>query len=213
MTITAVDTGSVAGGSDLQVSSLEVSGGTLYFATARAGGMVGVSTAFVPSSAASQARPLALTAAKATTGVPLTATATGGNFGLHISPPAAYLVGEVASAGTATDAAMWEFDMPDSYVAGNAVTIQAACNVVGSGTLGAGTQLQADAYLFANSGTLTHPLNAGTNTLAAGAQTISFTIPGTGIVPESHLALVLTGTIVTSSGACTLDVNGVSVQA
>lgn len=156
-------------------------------------------------------RYLPLTSAKADTGAPLSATATGGAMGVSRTAGASLqLVGEATSASAKTDKAMWEFALPDTYTAGAVIPVGVNAAIGGTGTITAASCTMAlAAYSEALGVETALTVTGGTQQIAAGGGTLSWDVAGTGLVPGSHVALELTMLITTATGANTGEVNEV----
>jgi hypothetical protein len=161
------------------------------------------------------ARYLRLTDAKADTGVSLTATATGGAMGVaRTAGTSLTLVGEATSSNAKTDKAMWEFDLPDTYTAGAAISVTVNASISGSGTLTAASCTMAlAAYSEVNGIETALTVTGGTQQIVAAGSNLTWTVAGTGLVAGSHVALELTQLITTASGANTGAINSVGYQA
>lgn len=156
-------------------------------------------------------RYLPLTSAKADTGVALSATAGSGEMGIsRTAGTDLRLVGETTLASAATDKAMWEFVLPDTYTAGAAVPVSVNCAITGSGTLTAAECTMAlAAYSETNGVEAALTVTGGTQQITAAGGTLSWSVAGTGLVPGSHVALELTQVITSASGSNTGEVNAV----
>jgi hypothetical protein len=164
---------------------------------------------------AAPARFLPLTSAKADTGVPLTATATGGAMGItRTAGTSLVLSGEATSASAKTDKAMWEFNLPDTYNAGAAIPVDVNCAISGSGTLTAAScTMSVAAYSEVNGVETALTVTGGAQQIVAAGGDLLWSVAGTGMAPGSHVALELTQIITTATGANTGVVNSVSYQA
>lgn len=210
---------SVSGESELVLQSYAVSGGTIYFSLFRPPGENPSApwqqdSVFVPGNAGGLTRYLALTSGKADTGAGLTATATGGAMGIsRTAGTSLVLVGEATSSSAKTDKAVFEFNLPDSYVAGSNIVFSVNASVTGSGTLtGASTTMTPTLYTEVNGTETALTISAAQQIVAAGS-TLAFTVTGTGLVPGSHVTLELVMLITSASGANTGQVNAVSYVA
>lgn len=157
---------------------------------------------------------LPLTAAKSDAGVALTATSTGGAVGIaRTAGTSLTLVGEATSSNAKTDKAMWEFVLPQTYIAGADIPVTVNCNYAGSGTITAiSTTMTVAAYTEAN-GVETALTVSAAQQIPATATNLTFTITGTSLVPGQRLVIELVMLITTSSGANTGQVNKVSFTA
>lgn len=135
---------------------------------------------------------------KNTDGTTLAASPASGKFGItETFGTSEKLLSETANSNTKTDAAITEFTLPDSYVAGQDLTL--SVNAVVSGTLTTKT-VAADARKIADAGT------EGSNLIATAAQVMSttaadltFVVTGTTLSPGDRVALKLT--MVVTEGA------------
>lgn len=159
------------------------------------------------------AQQIPLTKAMTTAGVDLTATPGSGAFGISMTAGTSVaLTGESTSASSVTDAALFEFVLPQGYVAGANVTLTINAKQAGAGTVTTKT-LNANAYLVAKDGTMGSDLIGVTaKAITTSAADYTFTIPGTGLVAGSHLLLNLTTVIATSAGAANSQVNSVRLS-
>lgn len=208
--------GTVPTDSGVSVESLQTQFGTLIITTVRngAGQPASVATSIVPPEASGGTRNLAITAARAPTGVALTATAAAGAFGIaRTAGTSLLLVGEATSANSKTDGAMWQTNLPASYVAGADIPVTVNAAIAGTGTLTANSCLMAVAAYTEVNGVETALTVSAAGTINPAGGDMSFTITGTGLQPGSQLAIQTNGTIVSSSGANTLQVRGVSLVA
>lgn len=219
MAFTLVDSGNLTSGEEVMLYSESVSGGTVYLVASRgpAGsgqGITGVAATFVASGAASPTRHLGITNAKSDAGVPLTATATAGAMGItRTAGTSLQLNGEATSASAVTDKAMWEFNLPDSYVAGANIPVLVNCATTGSGTLtGASTTITVNAYTEVN-GVETALTVSAAQQFNATQGTLTFTITGTGLVAGTAIALEIVMLVTSSLGANTGHVYSVGYQA
>jgi hypothetical protein len=170
---------------------------------------------FLTVPASSDAGRVPLTGFRNTDGSALAAAAAAGKFGQTITLGTAHaLVGEAATGATKTDAAIYEFVLPTTYVAGLPLTATVHAAYAGTGTAGTATVAIA-AYLDADAGT------EGSNLVSTAAQTVtatdagySFTIAGGTLTPGARVMLKVTGVMQETGGSAslTLSVNSVSVQ-
>jgi hypothetical protein len=206
-------------GTELLIQSYPVSGGTLYIATERASGpqgpVLGVSQVFVPVASGGLVRYKALTDAKADNGVPLTATAgtpTGAVGVARTAGSALALVGETTSSSAKTDKALWDFDLPDTYVASANVPVTVNANYTGAGTItGASTTLTVAAYAEINGVETALTVTAAQQFTGAPANYV-FTITGTSLTPGAHIAIEITMLVTSASGSNTGQINSVAIQ-
>lgn len=126
-------------------------------------------------------------------GAPMAAAAAAGDFGLTCTPGTAlYLVGEAANNNTKTDKALFEFLVPQEYVAGEDLVVTVNCDLDGAGTSGTKT-IDCEAWVQANAGTGTTDLCAtAAQTFSATAADYAFTLTGTTVLPGDRLLIQLT---------------------
>lgn len=161
-------------------------------------------------------RYLPLTDAKSDAGVALTATATGGAMGVsRTAGTSLELVGEATSSNGKTDKAIFELTLPATYIAGNALAVGVNCNYTGSGTVtAASTTMTVNAYTESVAGVETAISGVtAAQDIGSSAATLSYTIPGTNLVPGGRIVIELVMLVTTSAGAATGQVNSVSVAA
>jgi hypothetical protein len=208
--------------SDLLTQSLDVPGGKLYISTlcqGRDGGRgepISVAQTFVPTAQGGLSRPLALTSAKSDAGVALTATATGGAMGVKRTAGASLvLAGEVTSSNAKTDSAIWELDVPDSYVAGQAIPVKVNANFTGAGTVTAiSTTLTLAAYTEVNGVEAAVAGITAAQAFTNAATDYTFTIPGAaGLVAGQRIVVEVVMLVTTASGANTGQINNVAITA
>lgn len=155
---------------------------------------------------------LNLTQAKNITGAALAAGAAAGVFGFSISLGTSFaLISEAANSNTKTDVAMWEFELPPTYVAGSNINVLVNSNyTLGGGTVGTHT-LAAAAYLSVDAGTQGSSLIAtSAQTVPSSAGTQTFVITGTTLSPGDRLVLTLTLVLQDTGGSnITATINSV----
>ena len=163
-----------------------------------------------------QTRYLPLTDAKADTGIPLTAAAgtPAGAVGIaRTAGTSLQLVGEATSASAKTDVALWEFDLPATYVAGANIPVIVNVIVTGTGTLtAASTTITVAAYTEA-AGVETALTVSAAQEFDKTGEILTFTITGTGLVPYQHIAIEITMLVTSASGANTGTINSVAFKA
>lgn len=208
--------------SDLLTQSLGVPGGTLYISTlcqGRDGGNgqpVAVAQTFVPAAQGGIKRSLPLTNAKSDAGVGLTASATAGAMGVaRTAGTSLVLVGEATSASAKTDKALWEIDVPDSYVAGQALPVTINANYTGSGTVtAASTTLTLNAYTEVNGVEAAIAGVTAAQQFGAAATDYAFSIPGAaGLVPGQRIVIEIVMLVTTSANAAIGQINNVAITA
>ncbi|MDR3487082.1 MAG: hypothetical protein P4M05_19520 [Bradyrhizobium sp.] len=204
--------------SELLTQSYGVPGGTLYIHSLRQPGQNGLPVAlasnFVPSSQGGLTRYQALTNAKADTGVDLTASATGGAMGVSRTAGTSLdLVGEATSANGKTDKALWELNVADSYVTGQAIPITVNANYTGSGTVtAANTTLTVNAYTEVNGVETAISGITAAQQFTGTATNYTFTIPGAaGLTPGAHIVVEIVMLVTTSANALTGQINSVAM--
>ena len=174
---------------------------------------LGAGCAYVPGGGGSITRYLILTEAKADTGVPLTATATGGAVGVkRTAGTSLTLDGETASSGAATDKAMWELNLPTTYVAGANVPVIVNANYTGAGTpTAATTTLTVTAYTEVNGVEAALTVSAAQQFTGV-ATNYTFTITGTGLVVGSHIVIEVTMLVTNAASTNVGHLNSVAYQ-
>jgi hypothetical protein len=225
---------------ELMTQSINVTGGTLYVSTlaqSRANGGNGqpqaVASTFVPVAAGGLTRYLPLVHFKADSGITLPAasshlSATSGLFAIdRTAGTSLQLVGETSggSGGNVTDAAIFDFVLPDTYVAGANIAFVINGYVTGTGTnTTAATTLTVAAYKEVNGveTALTVAYNAATCTGSGAACQIAkavsgsnygYTLTGTGLTPGAHVVLELTGLVTSTVSGLSMVLNSVSFGA
>jgi hypothetical protein len=216
---TLVDDSGIIQPGDVVVSSISVSGGTIYAAVSRPQGASGAISApallFQPETIPAPTRPLKLTDAKADTGAVLTATATGGAMGISRSAGTSLaLVNEATSSSAKTDTANWEFVLPDTYVAGTNIPLLIEAAITGGGTLTAAScTVTPTVYTESATGLEASVSVSAAQQIVAAGSTLTFTITGTGLVAGQRLWLNVSVLVTSASGANTGRVNSVAFQA
>lgn len=128
-------------------------------------------------------------------GAPIAAAAAASDFGVSITPGTTfYLVGESCQNNTKTDKALWEYTLPDSYVAGTDVVISPNAGFSGTGTVSTKT-VDVNAYEQAADGTQGADLcsTAAQNLGAVGVYSdFAFVIDGDNLAPGDKLLIVVT---------------------
>lgn len=163
-----------------------------------------------------QTRNLALTDAKADSGIPLTATAGTPTGAVGVSRTAGtslQLVGEATSASAKTDKAFWEFDLPSTYVAGSNIPVIVNAIVTGSGTLTAASTTITVAAYTETGGVETALTVSAAQQFDKTGEVLTFAITGTGLTPYQHVALEITMLVTSASGANTGALNSVAIVA
>jgi len=163
-----------------------------------------------------QNRFLSLTDAKSDAGVPLTAAAGTPAGAVGVSRTAGtslVLVGEATSASAKTNKALWELNLPSTYVAGANISVLVNAIVTGSGTLtAASTTITVAAYTEINGIEAALTVSAAQQFDKTG-EALTFTVTGTGLVPGQHIAVEVTVLVTTSAGACTGQLNSIALVA
>jgi hypothetical protein len=197
-------------------TSYAVTGGTVYIVKDKAWG--GSSAVFVGAAAGGMTRYLPLMLGRGDTGLVLTATAGSGAFGIsRTTGTSLLLTGETANTGgtaAQTDKVAWEFNLPDTYVAGanlafviNASIAGASCAITaGSTTLTPTLYTEVNGVEAAATGGIT-----GATQFGKTAANYTFTVVGTGLTPGAHVVFEVV-MLVTASGAnnCNGQINAVS---
>lgn len=202
---------------ELLLRSYTVPGGSVDCAIVRPGGIGGAGTlnsggcAFVPGGGGSITRYLALVEAKADTGVSLTATATGGAVGVkRTAGTSLTLDGETASSGAATDKAMWELNLPSTYVPGANIPVIVNANYTGAGTpTAATTTITVTAYTEVNGVEAALTVSAAQQFTGVAAN-YTFTITGTGLVVGSHIVIEVTMLVTNAASTNVGHINSVA---
>ena len=204
---------------ELLLRSYSVPGGTVNCSIVRppgvqsAGSLNAGGCAFVPGGGGGYVRYLALVEAKADTGVPLTATATGGAVGVkRTAGTSLTLDGETASSGAATDKAMWELNLPNTYIAGANIPVIVNANYTGAGTPTAGTTtITVAAYTEVN-GVETALTVSAAQQFTGVAANYTFTITGaaSGLVVGSHIVIEVTMLVTNAASTNVGHINSVS---
>jgi hypothetical protein len=158
-------------------------------------------------------RPIPLTNGKSDLGVPMTAAAGTPTGTVGVSRTAGTsltLVGEVTSSSAKTDKVMFEYNMPDTYIAGNPITVTVNASVSGSGTLtGASTTMTLAAYSETNGVEAALTVSAAQPIVAAGSDLVFTVTPSAAITAGRRIVLELTMLITSASGANTGAINSV----
>jgi len=210
---------STNGQSELLTQSISVSGGTLYLTTLRQPGIqgqpAGVAQTFVPVAAGGLVRYVRLTDAKSDLGVPMTAAAGTPSGTVGVSRTAGTslaLTGEATSGAAAkTDKALFEFNLPDTYVAGANIPVTVNCTTSGTTITAASTTMTVAAYTEVN-GVETALTVSAAQQIPATAANLVFTVTGTALTPGQHVVVELVMLVTTSAGAGTGTINAVSYQ-
>lgn len=203
--------GSVAVGREINVFTRAVTGGTLYITVLRGEGAsdpVAVSTNFVPAAVTPANRQLHLTDASGDNGVILSATPGSGSMGILRTAGTSLVLGtETTTANAKTDKAMWEFHLPDTYIAGSAIQFSVNANYAGAGTItAASTSINAAVYTESAAGVeAAVTMTGGAQTLTGTAATYSWVLTAASATASSLVAgsrLVFETTmVITSSGS------------
>lgn len=158
---------------------------------------------------------LPLFSARSDNGTVLDAAGATGNFKVvGTVGTSLYLQGQDAQNNTKTDAAVYEFTLPSTYVAGVSPTLIVNAHyavVSGAGTAGTKT-IDAFAYEIASAGTAGSDLvTTSVQTLTTSAADYSFVITGTGLKAGERLQIRLLGAIqeTANGGAFATRINSV----
>ena len=199
------------------VDTLTVTGGTLYVSTFFDGSNnpVGGASSFVPYAVTPPVRFLPLTQASSDAGVALTGTATGGAMGIsRTAGTSLVLVGEATSASAVTDKAIWEFDLPDTYVPGAAIPVVVNAAITGTGTLTAAScTMTVTAFLEVNGVETALTVTGGSIQITPAGADMSWSVAGTGLSPGNRLVLEAAMLVTSASGSNTGRVGRVSFAA
>lgn len=205
------------------VASFTGASGTSYVPSAK--GQISVASAedvraflaagFVTIVPGASPSPLALLEFKNTDGTTMTGSASAGKFALSVTAGTSeVLTGEAAQGNTKTDAAIREYTVPNTYVAGQALTVTVNTGYTGSGTVGAST-IAVAAYLTSVTGTQGSSLVTTSATAISGATAANYTfnVTGTTLAPGSRLLIKVTLVTIETGGAATLTgtVNSLSI--
>lgn len=152
---------------------------------------------------------------KNTDGTTMTGSASAGKFALSVTPGTSeVLTGEAATGATKTDAAIREYTVPSTYVAGQPLTVTVNTGYSGSGTAGAST-IAVAVYLTSATGTQGSTLVTTLATAISGATAAgyAFTVTGSTLLPGSRLMIKVTLVTIESGGSASITgtVNSVSV--
>jgi len=205
-------------GNELAIYSQAVPGGTIYNSLIMSGGIAqGNASIFTPIAAASPQRFMILTNAKSELGIPLTATAgtPAGAVGItRVEGTSLQLVGETTTANAKTNAAVFELNLPDTYVAGSNIPVTVNAVVTGAGTLtAASTTMTVKMFTEVNGVEALLPVTAAVQIPATIAADLSFTVTGTNLVPGQRVILELYLLVTSSAGSNTGFINSASIQA
>jgi len=215
--ITTLDTSGFTYPGTVVVDTRTITGGTLYVSTFFDGSnsLVGGASSFVPFAATPPTRFLALTSARSDAGVGLTATAAAGAMGIsRTAGTSLALVSETTSASAVTDKAMWEFDLPDTYVAGAAIPVVVNAAITGTGTLTAASCTVALAcYSEVNGVETALTVTGGAIQIVAAGSDLTWSVAGVGRTPGERLVLETTMVVTSSSGANTGQLRRISYSA
>lgn len=158
-------------------------------------------------------RPIPLTSGLSDLGVPMTAAAGTPTGTVGVSRTAGTsltLVGEATSSSAKTDKVMFEYNMPDTYIAGNPITVTVNASIAGSGTLtGASTTMTLAAYSETNGVEAALTVSAAQPIVAAGSDLVFTVTPSAAISAGRRIVLELTMLITSASGANTGAINSV----
>lgn len=205
--------------SELLTQSIAVPGGTLYVSTIRqpgpGGQIAGISQTFTPGAASAVTRFLSLTDGKSDLGVPFTAAAgtpTGTVGVTRVAGTSLTLDGEATSGSAKTNKAMWELNIPTTYIAGANIPIVVNANYTGVGTITAvSTTLTVAAYTEIAGVEAALTVSAAQQFTGTAAN-YTFTVTGTGLVPGQHVVFEVTMLVTSASGANTGHINSVAYQ-
>ncbi len=208
---------------ELITQSIAVTGGTLYVSTLSQSRNYGgngqpqaVAQTFVPVAAGGLTRYLPLMLGRTDTGLVMTATPGTGVFGIsRTAGTSLVLTGEAANSSTVTDKVVFEFSLPDTYVAGaniafvvNGAIAGASCSLTTASTL-----LTPTLYTEVNGVEAAVTTSAAQKWAKAQAD-YTFTVTGTGLVPGQHVAFeIIAAVTAANSNNCTGAINSVKYGA
>lgn len=159
------------------------------------------------------ARPLPLTNGKSDLGVPMTAAAGTPTGAVGVSRTAGTsltLVGEATSSSAKTDKVIFEFNVPDTYIAGTLIPVTVNASVSGSGTLtAASTTMTLAAYSETDGVETALTVSAAQQIVAAGSNLVFSVTPIAAVAPGRRIVLELTMLVTSASGANTGTINAV----
>lgn len=209
-----------SGASEFGIQSYAITGGTEYCGFMKQpggnGAVLPTGCNFVSNSAAGLTRFLALTNGKSDLGVPMTAAAGTPSGTVGVSRTAGtslVLTGEATSGASAkTDKVIFETNVADSYVAGNAIPITVNCNYSGTVVTAGSTTITVTAYSEVNGVetalTVTPPASI---LIPATAGNLTYSLAAAGLAPGSHIVLELIMLVTSASGNVTGQINSVSL--
>lgn len=158
-------------------------------------------------------RPLPLTNGKSDLGVPMTAAAGTPTGTVGVSRTAGTsltLVGEATSSSAKTDKVIFEFNVPDTYIAGTSIPVTVNASVSGSGTLtAASTTITLAAYSETDGVETALTVSAAQQIVAAGSNLVFSVTPIAAVAPGRRIVLELTMLVTSASGANTGTINAV----
>jgi hypothetical protein len=134
--------------------------------------------------------------AKTVAGVPITAAAQANILGITFTPGTSlYMLTEAANNNTKTDVACWEMTLPQSYIAGKDITVNATTiAILNGGTAGTQTIAVAAYHELGDGTTSANLIATSAGTITTTAATTTYTITGTTLNPGSRLILKVTMT-------------------
>lgn len=160
---------------------------------------------------------LPLTSALSAAGVPITATPTGGAFGVtQTLGTSTVLKTEAAKSSTVTDVASFGVTLPASFPAGEDLTLTATAILVPGASTVTTKTVDASAYLMASDGTSSADLvTTAAQTISASSGDYSFTIAGDTLTPGAVLmvstTMVITETV--NAAAAYGNLTGLKISA
>ena len=160
-------------------------------------------------------RQLPLTGAKSDAGVPLTATAAAGALGVaRTAGSSLQLVGEVTTASSKTDKALWELNVVTNGGTVTAIPVVVNAQYGGTGTVtGSSTVLALSAYSEAAGVETALTVSGGSQQLTSANQALSWSIAGSGIADGGHIVVEAVATVVTTSGNASAVINSIGIGA
>jgi hypothetical protein len=130
------------------------------------------------------------------------ATGGAGKFSLVASGNGWILQSETANNNTKTDVVLYEFVIPEQYIAAQNLTLSVNCTLAGPGTSGAST-LAANIYKYADAGTVGADIGPGGTVtfINTSDATKTFAITGATLSPGDRVLVKLTAVVVESASS------------
>lgn len=122
------------------------------------------------------------------------------------------LLGEVTSSNAKTDSVIFEYTLPDTYLAGSNIPLVINAAVSGSGTLtAASTTITPTVYALSGAGVETAVTVSAAQQIVAAGSSLTFTITGTTLVAGQRIVISIAMLVTTSSGANTGSIRSVAL--